>query len=129
MRKVHPKYFGLFTDRDDVAAQFEEGTGSKWQKDNPFVTAANFPKEGEIIFAAYGTGSYNGEALVVYRRDKKLYEVNGSHCSCYGLEGQWKPEETSKVALGMRKLTDYSYDRDTITRFYALFPSPKGGRS
>lgn len=22
-----------------------------------------------------------------------LYEVNGSHCSCYGFEGQWDREE------------------------------------
>jgi hypothetical protein len=31
-------------------------------------------------------------------RDKetgKLYENHGSHCSCYGFEDQWAPEETS----------------------------------
>jgi len=25
----------------------------------------------------------------------KLYENHASHCSCYGYEGQWEPEETS----------------------------------
>jgi hypothetical protein len=28
--------------------------------------------------------------------------VNGSHCSCHGLEGQWEPEETSMKALEHR---------------------------
>lgn len=27
--------------------------------------------------------------------DGKLYEVHGSHCSCYGFEGQWEPTETT----------------------------------
>ena len=31
-----------------------------------------------------------------------LYEVHGSHCSCYGFEGQWFPEETSWIALNLR---------------------------
>ena len=53
------------------------------------------PKNIEIIVAWYGYGDYHGSAIVVYRdkRDGKLYEVNGWHCSCYQLEGQWKPEE------------------------------------
>lgn len=40
--------------------------------------------------------------VVAYRLDGKLYEVNGGHCSCYGLEGQWEPAETSVAALKMR---------------------------
>lgn len=52
----------------------------------------------KILFAAYDR-EYEGQALVVFRRNRKLYEVNGSHCSCYGLEGQWEPEQTSAEAL------------------------------
>lgn len=37
--------------------------------------------------------------MVVYRRDGKLYEVHGNHCSCYGLEGQWEPEEATVESL------------------------------
>jgi hypothetical protein len=36
---------------------------------------------------------------VIYEKDGQLYEVHGGHCSCYGLEGQWSPEETSKEYL------------------------------
>jgi len=49
-----------------------------------------------ILFAYYGeVCGYDGEAFVLFEQDGKLYEVNGSHCSCYGLEGQWEPEETT----------------------------------
>ena len=60
------------------------------------------PTEDELLFASYGGGSYEGDATVVFRKDGKLYEVSGSHCSCYGLEGQWEPEETSIAALAAK---------------------------
>lgn len=64
---------------------------------------AYFPMDGiEIILASYGTENYAGDAFVLFRKDGKLYEVNGSHCSCYGLEGQWKPEETTVESLQHR---------------------------
>lgn len=63
--------------------------------------------KGAIVHLAwYGYGDYSGSSLVVYEKDGKLFEVNGSHCSCYGLGGQWEPEETSWEALRMR---DFSY--------------------
>jgi len=52
-----------------------------------------------ILLAWYGYGDYDGSAFVLFERDGKLYEVNGGHCSCYGLEDQWSPEETSASAL------------------------------
>lgn len=60
--------------------------------------------DGAIVYLAwYGYGDYCGASLVVFEKDGQLYEVNASHCSCYGLEGQWEPEETSWEALKMRK--------------------------
>lgn len=55
-----------------------------------------------ILFASYGYENYSGEAWILFEKDGKLYEVNGSHCSCYGLEGQWKPEETTLEAIEHR---------------------------
>ena len=52
-----------------------------------------------VLLASYGTQDYEGSAFVLFERSGKLYEVNGDHCSCYGLEGQWEPEETSVAAL------------------------------
>lgn len=62
-----------------------------------------------IYLAWYGYGDYEGSSLVVFEKDGKLYEVNGSHCSCYGLDGQWEPEETSWAALATRQISGY-YD-------------------
>jgi hypothetical protein len=56
----------------------------------------------EIMLAYYSYENYSGDAFVLFRRDGKLYEVNGGHCSCYGLEGQWEPEETTAEALRHR---------------------------
>lgn len=53
-----------------------------------------------ILFASYGEDNYSGNAFVLFEKDGKLYEVNGSHCSCYGLEGQFEPEETTLEARG-----------------------------
>ena len=88
------KFFG-WSNLDDMKRDF-------FPSYRDSVVPEDFPTEEEIIFAAYGGGGYDGVALVVYERDGKLFEVNGSHCSCYGLEDQWSPEETSKGALEMR---------------------------
>lgn len=55
-----------------------------------------------VIVAAYDTGDYSGDAFVLLEKDGKYYEVNGSHCSCYGLEGQWELEESAELALKRR---------------------------
>ncbi len=51
------------------------------------------------IFAAYDIDGYEGTASVVYVEDGKFWLVDGSHCSCYGLEDQWEPEETPYEVL------------------------------
>jgi hypothetical protein len=56
-------------------------------------------KQCKILLAWYGYGDYDGSAFVLFERDGKLYEVNGGHCSCYGLEGQWEPEVISVEQL------------------------------
>jgi hypothetical protein len=67
-----------------------------------------------ILLASYTYEDYSGDAFVLFEKDGKLFEVNGSHCSCYGLEScgigrdettQWQPEETTKEAL-IHRLTD-----------------------
>jgi hypothetical protein len=77
-----------------------------------------------IHLAWYGYGSYSGHSLVVYEKDGKLFEVNGGHCSCNGLEDQWEPEETSLAALAMRNLRDDEYGgsadaQEILTAFIA----------
>lgn len=49
---------------------------------------------GYISVGDYGCDS---SAYILLREHKtgKYYEVFGSHCSCYGFEDQWEPEETT----------------------------------
>ena len=56
----------------------------------------------KVLLASYAYECYEGDAFVLFRKDDKLYEVNGGHCSCYGLEGQWSPEETTIDTLEHR---------------------------
>lgn len=62
-----------------------------------------------ILFASYTYVHYTGSAFVLFEKCGTLYEVNGSHCSCCGLEGQWSPEETSWEAIKLRDF-DSLYD-------------------
>lgn len=72
--------------------------------------------DANVLLASYGTPSYEGYAFVLFERAGKLYEVNASHCSCYGLEGQWEPEETTIDELRHRlehgKLGASEYDEN-----------------
>jgi len=90
-------YHGLFHNIDNIAREF-------------VIHHTNYPKK--VLFASYSYRDYSGSAFVLFEKEGKLYEVNGSHCSCYGLGEssytggggtQWKPEETSWEALALRK--------------------------
>lgn len=65
-----------------------------------------------IIYAWYEYANYSGAAFVLFEKGGELFEVNGSHCSCYGLEGQWGPEETSLEAIEHRIKNGDSYSLD-----------------
>jgi hypothetical protein len=88
MEMIMGQYFGHWKDKQDVIYEF--GIDPK-ELD-----------EARIHIAWYGQGDYDGSAFVLYTKDGQLYECHGSHCSCYGLEGQWSPEETTVEALNHR---------------------------
>ena len=90
------KYFDNFADHADVVKEFE--------------IAADAVSDAEILYAQYGNGSYDGCARGLFERDGKVFRVDGGHCSCHGLEGQWSPEETSWQAEAMRPREFYGYD-------------------
>lgn len=104
------KYFGGFSERKDLSSFI--GYDATLPDD--------FPTDDEILFAAYGGDSYDGCAFVLFQRGGTLFEVNGSHCSCYGLEGQWCPEITTWLALSMRPVLGYGYGQDEENALAAL---------
>lgn len=59
-------------------------------------------KGRRVFVACYEYEDYSGSAWVLYAKGKTLYEVHGSHCSCFGLEEQWTPEDTTIEALAHR---------------------------
>lgn len=70
-----------------------------------------------VIVAAYDlSGAYSGDAFVLLEKDGKYYEVNGGHCSCYGLEGQWQLEDSAEEALKFRYDSEYSYGGFSIAK-------------
>lgn len=82
------KFLGCWSNKNDIA--------------NEFRIDSKELKGARIVVAWYGQGDYEGSAFVLYRQNGKLYEVNGGHCSCMGLEDQWEPEETTVEALKHR---------------------------
>lgn len=95
-------YFEDFSKKEDIIAQFD-------------ISPSEL--DGcEILFAAYGAQSYEGDARVIFKKDDKIYVVAGSHCSCYGLEDQWDPIEM----LQEDSLSEYMYDTQTIKAYETL---------
>ncbi len=77
MDKLTP-YDDLFSNWTDVQQQYRMSE----------------PEPDEVIYAGYNNGGdYSADSIVLYRNGDKYYLNTGSHCSCYGLENQWDPEE------------------------------------
>lgn len=61
----------------------------------------NCPREEpRFVFAEHEPGDYSGFADVITSDDGvKFNLVEGSYCSCYGLEGQWEPTEHTEPEI------------------------------
>lgn len=90
------EYIQEFKSAEDVVDQYRAPSGAL--------------DDATVHLAWYGYVSYCGASLVVFEKNGKLYEVNGSHCSCNGLEGQWQPEETDWAALKHRAADGFTFD-------------------
>lgn len=85
---------------------------------NDFDISVDDLRGAEILLANYNNCCWEGDAFVLFIRNGKLYEVNGSHCSCYGLEGQWEPEETIKEAL-LHRINEGTLGSNAYEGFFA----------
>lgn len=72
----------------------------------------------DILIAYESVGSWGCDSsswfLLREKSTGRLLESHGSHCSCYGFEGQWDPEETTLEHLCSDKfyLPTGGYDND-----------------
>lgn len=104
---------------------------SHWEKREDFDYSSvvkNFEideQEPKRIWACYDNGGWEGSATIVFERGDQWYLVEGSHCSCYGLEGQWKPEKfdprehLKAVKDGKRIAGAYLYAKDDLDKWLA----------
>jgi hypothetical protein len=80
----------------------------------------------EILLASYTYECYSGTAYVLYKdiENGNLYEVHGSHCSCYGLEDQWEPEQVTLEYLQNKIINKY-VDKEYKKEFLEVFNNLK----
>lgn len=78
-------------------------------------------KPMSVLVAYESVGDYGCDSssyfMMFNKETKKLFEIHGSHCSCYGFEGQLELEETNVTALKARAkigrvFSCGGYDRD-----------------
>ena len=73
---------------------------------------SNIVNDLEILIGYESVGSWGCDSSSFFLfRDKegKLYEVHGSHCSCYGFEDQFDLEFTTIEALKFRINESYNH--------------------
>jgi hypothetical protein len=95
--KQKPIFLNSWSNKLEVIMDFTDFCYNKNEDD-----LLNEWKDINILFASYGCANYSGDAWVLIEQDGKLLEVNGNHCSCFGLENQWQPEECNLQVLEMR---------------------------
>lgn len=99
-------FFGSWSDQRDM--------------ERDFGISGQLGSDIEILFADYEEGCYEGNAVVVFRQDGKLFYVGASHCSCYDLEGQWEGDEVYEEQLAAMDQSDLS--EEAIAAYNKLWP-------
>ena len=93
-------YLGEFENSEDVFREYE--------------VSAEDRKNVRVLVAYYTYEDYEGVSYVLFERDGKLYEVEGGHCSCHGLEGQWDEatETNYETILHRVEKGSFTYNRE-----------------
>ena len=84
----------------------------------------------EILIAFEEVGPWGCDSssffLLQDKKTKNLFEVHASHCSCYGFEGQFKPEPTTvKYLLSDKFSPGYSCNKVEVSKFIKNAFKPK----
>jgi hypothetical protein len=84
----------------------------------------------DVLFSYYDVDGYSGSSFELLRRrsDGRLFENEGGHCSCFGLEDQFAPGESCKEHLlacfgpksSMPFWTYYKTDEGLVAEFRAI---------
>lgn len=94
-------YLGEFSGWPDVVSNY----GNPCPEAEPSFVIATYDYES---YEGSSYSSYEGSSTVIISNDGIEFEVvEGSHCSCYGLEDQWKT--TTHSAAEIRKMMGATY--------------------
>lgn len=67
-----------------------------------------------VAYESVGSWGCDSSSFFLLEKEGKLYENHAGHCSCYGFEGQFSPEETTSQFLKERLSIDTGgYDPDS----------------
>lgn len=97
-------YFG------DFATQNWNGKAGRAQLEEEFGIVLD--ADVNMLFAYYNYENCSGSAYVLFAQDGQLLEVVGSHCSCYGLDGQWEPSVVTPEAARLTLSGSMNYYLD-----------------
>ena len=123
---------GEFLSREDQISEYNEYQGGKYNSNTGAYEYPALPDNLIIFWSRYTYEDYQGDGDVWgYNTEKEMFfNVTGSHCSCYGLEGQWDEEYYTydeMVAVLERILSvDYVYDQEKRAAQEALLKTIKG---
>jgi hypothetical protein len=102
--------------KEHIAREYADENVREYGKANPELL--NVLADYDIVIAYESVGDYGCDSssffVIHNKKTGQLFENHGSHCSCYGFEGQWKPEETSVEYLKSDKFNFHTggYDNE-----------------
>lgn len=109
---------------EDLAGYMDEEV--RGHIENSYEVSREEVDKYDILIAYESVGSYGCDSssyfLLKHKDSGVLYETFGSHCSCYGFEGQFQPEVTSIEYLRSDKFNFYNggYDGDPESNRQAI---------
>lgn len=101
---------GIMMDRAAQEEVYEQYQDYGWS-DEP---KEKLPEHLHIFFSSYECECYEGDSMVWgWDADKQtFFYTGGSHCSCYGLEGQWDEEPYSMDEMVAKIKTDLAWEKE-----------------
>ena len=129
---------GEFMTREDQVSEFNQyqERGSYDYEQGCYPDTPQMPETLHIFYSFYSYEDYSGYGYIWgYDEAKDVFIYNsGSHCSCYGLEGQWDVEEYTYeelIAFVQRQVdqtdrSSYSFDERELTERVELLKTIVG---
>ena len=96
---------------DHIASEYSGDRENSTPTEEQIQKTKQILEQCDILIAYESVGSWGCDSSSFFLfKDKKtggLYELNGSHCSCYGFEGQFDLEMTTLESLKKRNENEY----------------------